>query len=234
MKKMINLALVATLTVGVLMACNNNEGNDSSTTEPSNGDTGTSDNDNESDVEADDSSDNEGSSEGLTDKRDSDKNSEDSGDSDVNLGEGTTEDQPDLRLGDTGKIETNLNIIEVTLNDLTIEESINGETPERENFLVADITLKNVADEPLDIEEAVDVLEIASSLDGSGGSDYSHYYDAIEPMQGELASGEQIEGQLLFEEDSYDEYYIRVSLGLVASGGAKNQAIWTINKDEIE
>lgn len=177
----------------------------------------------------------EGSSEGLTSKRDS--SSDDEGteeDSSPDLSEGTTEDQLDLRIGDTGKIETNLNVIEITLNDVSLEEEINGEMPERDYFFVADITLKNLADEKADIAEALDVLEIASSLDGSGGSDYSHYYDAIEPMEGELESGQEIRGQLLFEEDDFEEYFIRVSLGLVAAEGAKNQAIWTFTKEEAE
>ncbi|MGN7312386.1 hypothetical protein ACTHQ4_14925 [Alkalicoccobacillus gibsonii] len=177
----------------------------------------------------------EGSSEGLTSKRNSSSDDVDT-EEDLNpdLSEGETEDQLDLRIGDTGKIETNLNVIEVTLNDVSLEEEINGEMPERDYFYVADITLKNLADEKADIAEALDVLEIASSLDGSGGSDYSHYYNAIEPMEGELESGQEIRGQLLFEEDDFEEYFIRVSLGLVAAEGAKNQAIWTFMKDEAE
>ncbi|MEK4563631.1 hypothetical protein MKX54_02930 [Alkalihalobacillus sp. FSL R5-0424] len=223
MLKFSKVVTTTVLGVSFLFACSNQETTEAPSSQES------------TDSTINDDTQVEGSSEGLTSKRNSSSDDEDTEeDSSPDLSEGTTEDQLDLRIGDTGKIEINLNVIEVTLNDVSLEEEIDGEMPERDYFFVADITLKNLADEKADIAEALDVLEIASSLDGSGGSDYSHYYDAIEPMEGELESGQEIRGQLLFEEDDFEEYFIRVSLGLVAAEGAKNQAIWTFTKEEAE
>lgn len=148
--------------------------------------------------------------------------------------EESIKDQLDLRIGDSGQINTTLDTFEVTLHSVKFEESINGKTPERESFIIADITLKNLAQDPLTIQDALGVLEITGGLDIAGGSDYSHYYDAIEPMEGELKGGQEINGQLLFEENKFEEYYIRVTEGLIAAGGAKNQAIWTFTREEAE
>lgn len=220
MKKSILVNAGLLVSIGILTACGDN--NEQSLEESSS---------NESEINE---SNEEGSTEGLPEKSDFGSNDDSDDGSETNFDEGKTEDQLDLRIGDTGKIETNLNMIEVILNSVSIEESINEETPERDNFIVADITLKNLADETLDIAEAIDVLELASSLDSGGGSDFSHYYDAIEPMEGTLESGQEINGQLLFEENQYDEYFIRVSEGLIAAGGAKNQVIWTFTEEEAE
>ncbi|WP_239586756.1 DUF4352 domain-containing protein [Shouchella xiaoxiensis] len=115
---------------------------------------------------------------------------------------------------------------------INFEESIGDETPERDYFIVADITLKNLEDETIDIEDALDKFELTGFLEGSGGGEYSHYYDAIEQMQGDLESGEEIDGQLLFEENESEEYHIRVTEGLLSANGVKNQAIWTFTMDD--
>ena len=220
MKKSILVNAGLLVSIGILTACGDN--NEQSLDESSS---------NESEINE---SNEEGSTEGLPEKSDFGSNDDSDDGSETNFDEGTTEDQLDLTIGDTGVIETNLNLIELTLNSVEFEESINGETPERESFIIANVTLKNLADDTLDIVEALDVIEITGGLDISGGSDYSHYYDAIEPLEGELESGQEIEGQLLFEEDEFDKYYIRVTEGLIAAGGAKNQAIWTFREEVAE
>ncbi|MGN7312382.1 hypothetical protein ACTHQ4_14905 [Alkalicoccobacillus gibsonii] len=238
MKKTLKITAITAITLGVLIACSDNEDANDSSSEPNNEEASNdSENDDDNTSTTEEPVD-EGSNEGLPEKSDfksddeSDKESEDG--SGPNLGEGDTEDQLELKIGDTGQIETTINMIEVTLTNVSIEESIKDATPERDYFLVADINLKNLADDPMDITEAIGVLELTGDLEGGGGPDFSGYYDAIEPMEGSLESGQEIEGQLLFEENDFEEYYIRVNEGLIAAGGAKNQAIWTFKKEEAE
>ncbi|MEK4563629.1 hypothetical protein MKX54_02920 [Alkalihalobacillus sp. FSL R5-0424] len=222
--KMINLLVSLTVAGTLLIACNNQETNDTPLSQES----------------AEDSSGNEntqveGSSEGLTERIDSSSDDEETEeDSSPNLGEGTTEDQLDLRIGDTGQIETSLNMFELTVNSVEMLDDINGETPEREKLILTDVTLKNLSDTTMDISEALDVIEITVNLEGSGSPDFAKYYESVETLEGQLESEEEIKGQLVFEENVRDEYFIRVSEGLIAAGGAKNQAIWTFTREEAE
>ncbi|MEY8749540.1 hypothetical protein [Alkalicoccobacillus gibsonii] len=215
-KKQLKFLAVTALTMGTLIACNDNE-ETTDTPVSNNGDAG-SDSD----------------SEGLPEKSGFTSDDATEEESDSTLGESSVEDQLDLKVGETGQIETTLNLIEVTLDRVSIEESIKDVTPERDYFIVADITLKNLADDTMDIAEAIDVLELTGDLEGGGGPDFSGYYDAIEPMEGSLESGQETKGQLLFEENDFNEYFIRINEGLIAAGGAKNQAIWTFSKKEAQ
>ncbi|MEK4563619.1 hypothetical protein MKX54_02870 [Alkalihalobacillus sp. FSL R5-0424] len=216
MKKQLKFFAITALTLGTLIACNNNE--ETTDTPVSNNDDAGSDS----------------SSEGLPERNDFTSDDATEEESDSTLGESNVEDQSDLKVGETGQIETTLNLIEVTLDSVSIEESINDVTPERDYFIVADITLKNLTDDTMDITEAIEVLELTGNLEGGGGPDFSGYYDAIEPMEGSLESGQETKGQLLFEENDFSEYFIRVNEGLIAAGGAKNQAIWTFTKEEAQ
>ncbi|MEN0642150.1 hypothetical protein MKY91_03090 [Alkalicoccobacillus gibsonii] len=214
---------VLLISVGVLSACGDNE-DQSAEDMPTSGS-----------EQRDTNNQVEGSSEGLTEKIDPSSDDEETEkDSSPNLGEGTTEDQLDLRIGDTGQIETSLNMFELTVNSVDMMDDINGETPEREKLILTDVTLKNLSDTMMDISEALDVMEITVNLEGSGSPDFAKYYDSVETLEGQLESEEEIKGQLVFEENVRDEYFIRVSEGLIAAGGAKNQAIWTFTKDEAE
>ncbi|MGN7312385.1 DUF4352 domain-containing protein [Alkalicoccobacillus gibsonii] len=214
---------VLLISVGILSACGDNEDQSSEDMTTS----GSEQRDTDTQVE--------GSSEGLTERIDSSSDDEETeNDSSPNLGEGTTEDQLDLRIGDTGKIETSLNMFELTVNSVEMMDDINGETPEREKLILTDVTLKNLSDTTMDISEALDVIEITVNLDGSGSPDFAKYYDSVETLEGQLDSGEEIKGQLVFEENVRDEYFFRVSEGLIAAGGVKNQAIWTFTREEAE
>lgn len=151
MKKQLKFFAITALTLGTLIACNNNE--ETTDTPVSNNDDAGSDS----------------SSEGLPERNDFTSDDATEEESDSTLGESNVEDQSDLKVGETGQIETTLNLIEVTLDSVSIEESINDVTPERDYFIVADITLKNLTDDTMDITEAIEVLELTGNLEGGGG-----------------------------------------------------------------
>ncbi|MEY8749546.1 DUF4352 domain-containing protein [Alkalicoccobacillus gibsonii] len=151
-----------------------------------------------------------------------------------NLGNGETEDQLDLKIGDTGIIETTIATFAVTIYEARIEKSIEDEEPDRENFVLVDVSLENLSDSEIDIRDSLDVLELTGDLEGSGGPDFSHLSDVIETMEGTLDPGETVKGNLLFEADEFETYYIRVREGLVAASASKNQTIWTFIEKKME
>lgn len=159
-------------------------------------------------------------------ERNADDN-DDSDDQNSMLDEGDTEDQLDLKIGDTGIIETTIATFAVTIHEARIEKSIEDEEPDRENFVLVDVSLENLSDSEIDIRDSLDVLELTGDLEGSGGPDFSHLSDVIETMEGTLDPGETVKGNLLFEADEFETYYIRVREGLVAASASKNQTIWT-------
>lgn len=119
LKKALKLVLFSTMTATLLIACSNNEN--------------ASSNSDESEDLTKEANEQQGSTEGLPERRDFGADDEED-ETSTNLGEGTTEDQLDLTIGDTGKVESILHTIELTLNGVRFEESIGDETPERDFF----------------------------------------------------------------------------------------------------
>lgn len=139
-----------------------------------------------------------------------------------------------MKIGDTAQVETTLGKYEITIDSVKKEDTLDGEESQVDYFFVTDVTIKNIGEETIDANESKDILEITSTLEGSGFSDVSSYFDSIETIEGTLEPGESISGQVLFEEIDASEYYIRFSEGLVAAGALTNQAIWTFTLEEAE
>lgn len=242
MKKIVGISFVL-LSVGVLFACSDNTESDGSN---SSGEESTSSNDNgetaENGIDEDNNSTNEGeqdgesgenSGSGLIDKDEinGDKENDESDEPEANLGEGETEDQLDLEIGDTAVIETTISKFEYTVKAIEIKDEIDSVRPDLDIFVVSDISIKNVSDEVINIEDAIGIFEVTTDLNGGGYGDVSQYYDVgIESIEGELQPDETFEGQLLYEDQSNAEHYIRVKSGLVSSSSVKNQAIWTFDE----
>ncbi|GAF12526.1 hypothetical protein JCM19046_3668 [Bacillus sp. JCM 19046] len=222
MKKHWKQMLVAVLALGMFAACS--DGDDEETTEDAEETTGV-----ETNAEADNDGLEEGS--GLVDRNTIDNNEADeTDDSSPNLAEGSTEDQLDLTLGDTATIETTIELFEMTLDSVEVASEMDGEAPDLDVFVLADVTITNLADDPLDLEEAVEIFEITSNLEGGGYWPVSELYEVeVDTFIGELASGETASGQILFEGNEGDEHYIRVRSGLVAASAVKNQVTWTFD-----
>jgi len=143
-------------------------------------------------------------------------------------------DQLDLKIGDTGQVETTLGRYEITVDSISKKDEIDGRRSQADYFFVADVTVKNIGDDSIDANESKDNLEITSMLEGSGFSDVASFFESIDEIEGTLEPGESISGQMLFEEDEADTYYLRFTEGLVAAGVVKNQVIWTFTLDEVE
>ncbi|MEK4563627.1 DUF4352 domain-containing protein [Alkalihalobacillus sp. FSL R5-0424] len=174
-----------------------------------------------------------GSDEGLTEKRNSDSR-EDSDQTDTNLGEGSTEDQVDLQIGDTGVVETSISDYEVTLHSIEFRDELNGQSTDLDTFVIANVTIKNIGDSLIDIKDSLNVFEISTGIDDGGYWETSEHYDGFEEFTGELEPGEEKNGDLLFDDLEGEEHYLKVRKGLIAAGGVKNEVTWTFTEGDEE
>ncbi|MEN0642153.1 DUF4352 domain-containing protein [Alkalicoccobacillus gibsonii] len=211
---------VAVLSVGVLLGCNNNNEvvEEGATVENNSNDDSSS-------------SENETSTEGFPDKEDfgSEENSTSN-----NHSQALYDDQDDLKIGDSGSVETTLATYQVTLDGLEIVEQMNGVEPEMEVFVVADVTIKNVGENTIDINDSLLIWDISQRDEGGSYSERSQVYDVLDPFDGELEPGEEQTGQLLYENYDSEEHFIRVREGLLSSSAVKNKVTWSFSKEETQ
>ncbi|MEK4563637.1 DUF4352 domain-containing protein [Alkalihalobacillus sp. FSL R5-0424] len=207
MKKLVKVAALFAATSVVLIACSDEE------SQPSNEETGTEQ------ASTDDSNLDE----------DEETESEESA-----LAEARYEDQLDLRIGETGTVETTIGVYSVTVNKVELVQELEGEMSELDHFVLVDYTLKNEGDEELDAAHSISNLEFTDDLEVSGFTDYAEYYETLSPVEGMLAPGEETTGQGLYDAYENEENYLRVTGGLVASGAAKNDIRFTFEKSEME
>ncbi|MBM0066645.1 DUF4352 domain-containing protein [Alkalicoccobacillus gibsonii] len=150
------------------------------------------------------------------------------------LEEGQYEDQLDLSVGDTGTVETLLGTSEFKVNGVKRLDEVDGELSDLDYFLLVSLTVKNIGEDDIDARETVGILEATDFLEGTGFSDEAPYSESIEAIEGTLAPEEEITGDILFVAHEADEYFIRVREGLIGSGAAKNQILYTFQASEIE
>lgn len=144
-------------------------------------------------------------------------------------------DQLELEIGDTATIESTIGTYEITLNDMQYHEEIEGEISDLEIYLIADYTLRNVGEEDISAVESTTTLELTDYLDGSGQPDIAGAFEKIEYFSDDqLKPGDEVHGQAVYESYDADTFYVRAVQGLVASGGLKNDVLFTIEKEEME
>ncbi|MUK87037.1 DUF4352 domain-containing protein [Ornithinibacillus sp. L9] len=142
------------------------------------------------------------------------------------------EDQLDLQVGDTGVFDTTLGTYEMTVDSAEVTNSeIDGISPKFDNFILLDITIKNISEQVLDLDDLMVSMEATDNLDMAGYTDSSGIFDSIEEITGTIEPGETVAGQFITESYDSDEYFFRKNPGNVA-GGSSNQVIWKINTDE--
>ncbi len=170
---------------------------------------------------------------GVEEEDDAEEEATGSNESDA-VGSGSFEDQEDLRIRDTGQVSSNIGEYSLTVNEVAIEEEIDGQSPQLEKFFLVDVTLENIGDSSLDVEEIIGNFEISSNLDGSGATNVSNHFDNFALQGDQLEPGESISNELVFDWRGTEEYYIRIIEGLISSGGVHNQVIWTFDESEAE
>lgn len=142
-------------------------------------------------------------------------------------------DQENLKLGDTGVIQSTLGKAEITINSFKKVNDIKGMGPQLDFFFISEIEIKNVGDEEIDTVAWTDMLEMAWDLDAAGSPDDSNLFE-VEAMNGNLAPGESAKGEVVFDVEDTDQYYFMVSRAMVAGGTVYNNAMWAFKKNEVK
>jgi len=144
------------------------------------------------------------------------------------------EDQEDLSLGDIAQVSDNLGEYSIVVESVSIENEVGGETSPGDYFIVANVSYENIGSSILDAEDISKALELAYDMEGSGYSNLSANMDGSEHISGDIESGDTVSGELVFYAFDEEEYLIRISSGLIASGAVNNQVIWSFDKSEAE
>jgi hypothetical protein len=152
--------------------------------------------------------------------------------SDSEMFEVTEEDQLDLRVGDTGVLQTSIGTYELTVESAEIVGTeLDGEESLLDELIVLDLTFKNIGDDVINAEDVMSILEISESQEGSGFPNGASEFDSIEEFTGEIQPGEERTAQFIGDIYTSEEYYFRQIVGTVASG-ASNEVVWTISDEE--
>ncbi|GAQ19907.1 telomeric repeat-binding factor 2 [Oceanobacillus picturae] len=140
----------------------------------------------------------------------------------------SAEDQLGLKIGDTAKVENNFTEFEVTLDAVEVTEKA-GETPsEQGNYVILDLTVKNLSNEPL---TGVDAFSSTSLETKENSSGFTWFYidGVVEAWNSEIAPGEAQSGSLLFDVAKSEEYIMTMAKHLE---GLSNYVTFTFSPEE--
>lgn len=139
-----------------------------------------------------------------------------------------------LSLGDTGVMETTLGDYEVTPTAFRFEDEMTEDDPLQhplsDTFIIMDVTIVNIGDEAMDAEEVISSA-ILEDLEGGGRSAYDDFV-SIDSFEGEIAAGETVEGQLVFDLGHEDEY--ELSFGAAYTDSLSNEVRWQLFADQAD
>ena len=182
-------------------------------------------------VEPEDLNDSNASEEIISDENES--NFEDTGEDESNS-EGSEDDHDLLSLGETGLMETAIGDFEVTPTSYRFEEELEEGndliTPSNEVFIIVDLEIKNVDENPIKSEDLIYSV-VLGNLDGAGLGAYVNY-DAIDNFQGEITPGETMTGEVLFDFIREDTY--QLSFGESYLDSLSNEVRWEFYAHEAE
>ncbi|MBB5147057.1 hypothetical protein HNQ35_002274 [Cerasibacillus quisquiliarum] len=91
-----------------------------------------------------------------------DDDSKDNDDLGKRTSEITTEDQLDLKLGDTGKFDTTLGTYEMTVESAKLLEELDGKEAQFDYLILIDLKLKNTSNHDLDVDDIMTSLEVVT------------------------------------------------------------------------
>jgi len=214
--------LAGLLAITVLAACGNDEEETEETEAGEAQNEETSNDDTTQDVDTENQN---GEAEG-------DASSDDPADSNDGFFEITEKPQTDLRLGDTGLVQTSIGTYELTINSVEIVGTeLDGEAALLDEIILLEMTFKNIGEEPIIAEDVMINLGLVTDLEGTDNTNAAASFDSAEYFEGEIAPGEEREAQFITDTRTAEEYYFRTSPGAVAAG-THNEVIWTITDEE--
>lgn len=187
-------------------------------------------NENEEVTESEDVSEETGEEESNESNQEDETTESDAGEANSDNGDISTEDQLDLNIGDTARVENNFTEFEVTLDAIEVTEEA-GDTPsEQGNYVIVDLTVNNLSDDPLTGEDAFGSTSLETKENSSG---FTWFYidGVVEAWDSEIAPGETQSGSLLFDVAKSEEYMLTMGQNLE---GLSNYVTYTFTPDEAK
>jgi len=197
MNRIVMALLSLTLISIFLVACNNEEQgeevDDTPVTEEE-----TSESPEEDATENEDEEDTSDDEQNNQDEETTESSSENSGE--------YPEDQEGLGIGDTGHFGANFGEFEFTLNSVEIKEEV-ADDPSREgNYVLVDVTVKNLTDEPISGADALGNTFLSTNRESTGFGWFN--MDGVAEEWPEIAPGESHTGVLLYDLPVSDLYVL--------------------------
>ncbi|QQZ10433.1 DUF4352 domain-containing protein [Heyndrickxia vini] len=216
MRKIMCFVIAIIVCFSILSACQSSDNNKKASDK---------DNDKTSQVKENDSNKLSSNNEKESKQEDNSKNSSSTG---------NFKDQENLKIGDTGKAKSTVGKYEITIHSIKMKDEIEGQAPMFDHLFIAEITVKNIGDQPIDAKEPVGTLEITEDLNGSGSGDDSQFFNSVKTFEGTIEPGKTVTGEAVFDGREADTYYIRTISGLIASKTVKNNTVWSFKKSEAK
>ena len=151
----------------------------------------------------------------------------------VNSSKGKPKDQENLKVGDTAVIQSTLGTVEITFHSSKKVDDVKGTGPQRAQFLITELEIKNVGDNNTKAIDWVNSLEMVWDMEGDGSPNDSDFYE-VQAIEADLAPGESTKGEAIFDVDDSEEYYLMVDRAVLVAGNVYNNAVWTFSKNEMK
>ncbi|WP_058305884.1 DUF4352 domain-containing protein [Gracilibacillus massiliensis] len=136
----------------------------------------------------------------------------------------TTNNEDFLSLGETGTVESNVGDYEVTVNSFEFIEEFDENTPMLKYFVLVDYTVKNIGEDPI-VGEDIYRTEI---IDDQEYVEENYYFESINQLKGEIAPGESVEAELLFDSEESEHYQLVFNYASSAT-----TLTWEFNSNEV-
>ncbi|WP_163582479.1 DUF4352 domain-containing protein [Gracilibacillus saliphilus] len=136
-------------------------------------------------------------------------------------------DENHLSLGETGTVESVVGDYEVTVNSFEYMDEIEGESSNKEFFIVVDYTVKNIGTEKINGEDiyGADLFD----ENGSRGGNIS-FFESVNMLEGTIDVNEAKSGELLFDGRESEYYDLVFNFGALESNATR--LTWRLNADE--
>jgi len=226
MKKPLNFTLITILSIGLMVACGSDDTNEEENNEEQTNESNELDNNDEQENAV-----NENVNEEDTVNETTENEGNTSGNNEVS---GDYDDQEDLRLGDSGKMSTTIGEFEVSFSNPEIFTELDGEGSSLDKIVTVNISVTNLGESEIEADSVSEDFVLSHSKGDGGYSDVSGSVESVESFKGTIGPSETLEGQMVFDVLDSEEYFIFVVEGLIASGVASNNLLWTFDKSEAE
>lgn len=213
------IKMIAILFAGsfILVACSNNNENNTNDT---------ANNTNENNNQANESNNTE---EAKTSDTNGNKNSNQENESEVG-NDKWGDDEMDLGMGDTGTLNSNVGKGDITLDSVEMvddedyEESFNGQ------YVLVHLTVNNNSDETMVVEDFLGSTELRVG-DKAGGEMWDYYDDLSDDMPEEIDKGDESSFPLVFDAKDTEEYELKSGYHLE---NVSNKLNFSFTKDEVD